>query len=265
VVPALALAFALACYAAGEPGPTLARTLIFYWASWHFVAQSWGVLRIYERKQRTSPTMARLEKALVFVPAFYFIARRIYTGPWQLFGAFIYHPHLPALLVNALGAASIALGAVYLAHFRLGDGGAASLLRPLHLVSSAIGFAVPYCCIQNGTAAFAAAAAWHAAQYLAIVWSYHRTRWRRGIEADAPWLSWASQPGRGWAYAALLGAGALGVYLCAFVASLFCWSFQRWALALWTGLTLGHYFLDGVIWKFARYRLEETMVQARGR
>jgi hypothetical protein len=262
VVPALTLAFSIACYGSGEPGPTLARTLIFYWASWHFVSQSWGVLRIYQRKHEVTPPLARLEKLLIYLPAGFFVVRRVYTGPWQLFGANIFHPRFPAWVPNTIGAACVLLAIIYLARFRLRTAGAAALLRPFYLCMNAIGFAVPYVFIKNGTAAFSAAALWHAAQYIAIVWYFNRRRWQAGVDDDARALSWASQPGRGLAYAAILAAGAVAVYSCVFVASRFCWSFERWALAVWTGLTLGHYFLDGVIWKWKRYRLDDSLVRA---
>src|SRR5262249_4376529 len=40
VVPGLLAAFAVGCLAAGGLGPVYLRTVIFYWASWHFVAQA---------------------------------------------------------------------------------------------------------------------------------------------------------------------------------------------------------------------------------
>jgi hypothetical protein len=263
IVPGCALAFAVGCFAVGEPGPTLIRTCIFYWASWHFVAQSWGVLRIYQRKHDVPETLVRLEKALIFLPAFFFVARRVYTGPWVLFGANIWHPALPAWVPNGLGALCVTLVVVYLVRFRLGATGAASLARPLYLGCNALGFAMPYLFIKNGTAAFSAAALWHAVQYMAIVWHYNQRRWSSGVDADARFLSWASQPGRGVAYVGLLAGGAALVYSTVFLLSRWCWSFDRWALAAWTGLTLGHYYLDGVIWKFKRYRLTERLVESR--
>jgi hypothetical protein len=262
VIPAIALAFSIICYGMGEPGPTITRSVIFYWASWHFVAQSWGVLRIYQRKHDTPSNLVRLEKALIFLPAFFFVARRVCTGPWQLFGAEIYHPKLPAWVPNGLGALCVTLAALYLVQFRPGKVGAAAFARPMYLGFNAVGFAMPFLFIKNGTSAFGAAALWHALQYLAIVWHYNRRRWSRGVDEDARWLSWVSQRGRTLAYVGLLALGAASVYSIVLVLAAFSWSFERWALALWTGLTLGHYFLDGVIWKFQRYKLAEQLVRA---
>src|SRR5439155_12974094 len=65
VVPGLLAAFAIGCIAAGGLGPVYVRTVIFFWASWHFVAQAYGILRIYQRKHGAiGTTAAALEKAL---------------------------------------------------------------------------------------------------------------------------------------------------------------------------------------------------------
>ena len=50
VIPGVAMAFAITADATGGTCLRLVRSTIFYWASWHFVAQSWGVMRIYQRK-----------------------------------------------------------------------------------------------------------------------------------------------------------------------------------------------------------------------
>jgi hypothetical protein len=267
VMPGVALAFAVGCVASGEPGPTLVRTTIFYWASWHFVAQSYGVLRIYQRKHgMVESGLCRLEKTLIFLPALFFVLHRLYTGPFTLFGSAILHPTPRAFMVNATGAAVLGVALVYVVEvgrrrLRIG-GGAAGWVRPLYLACNAVGFYMPYLVIRDGTAAFAAAALWHAVQYLAIVWVYNRRRFRGGIDADARLLSFVSQPGRALAYLGVIAACALGVYALIFAASRCSWSIERWGLAVWSGLTLGHYYLDGVIWKFNRYDLNRQLVRA---
>src|SRR3569832_1097029 len=72
VIPGLALALASTADAQGGIWLRLIRSTIFYWATWHFVAQSWGVMRIYQRKHGAAErTEAELEKALLFLPAFF--------------------------------------------------------------------------------------------------------------------------------------------------------------------------------------------------
>jgi hypothetical protein len=254
VVPGLAAAFAIACNQSRGLGPVYTRTVIFYWASWHFAAQSWGVLKIYQRKHGAVGSLAgHLEKALVFLPALWCVLHRLYTGPWTLFGVEVLHVRPSALVVNGVGTLVLGLAAAYLA--RLWSHGERPL-RAAYLGCNAIGFIVPYLVIKDGTSAFAAAALWHAVQYVTIVWLYNRRRYLGRVDADARLLSWVSQPGRSAAYVALLALCAAGVYSLALVASL-AWrqAFSEVAMTLWTALTLGHYYLDGVIWKWKAYDL----------
>jgi hypothetical protein len=122
---------------------------------------------------------------------------------------------------------------------------------------------VPYLVIRDGTSAFAAAALWHAIQYIAIVWLYNRRRWAAGADDDAQLISWVSQPGRELAYVAVLAVCATVVYSIAFLVSHFAkTNFQNFAMTLWTALTLGHYWVDGVIWKFKKYDLKPLTAAA---
>jgi hypothetical protein len=257
LIPGLLAAFAI--LSSARDGLRLVHSVIFYWASWHFVSQSWGVLKIYQRKHGAVGTPEGwLEKALVYLPAGYFVMRRLRTGPWELFGSEIYHPTPPWALVSAVGALIVALAVAYsllgLARRRRGE--QVVPIRPAYLIFNALGFFVPYAVINDGTSAFAAAALWHAIQYVAIVWLYNRRRYAGRSDPDAPLVAWCSQPGRALAYIALLAGGAGGVYAIAFLVA---WAagfrFEQFAIAVWSALTLGHYYLDGVIWKFDRYDL----------
>jgi hypothetical protein len=257
VVPGLLAAFAVGCYAdGGGRGPTLVRTAIFYWASWHFASQSWGILRIYQRRHDAADgARARLEKALIFLPALFCVVHRLYTGPWTLFGVEILHPRPRAWMVNGLGALLAALAALYVASWIARPRGVV-WLRPLYMAMSAFGFYLPYLVIRDGTAAFAAAALWHAIQYIGIVWLYNRRRYAGGIDPDARLIAEVSQPGRSLAYVGVIALCAAAVYAVAWAVALAAGvAFQSFALTVWTALTLGHYYLDGVIWKFRQYDL----------
>jgi hypothetical protein len=255
IMPGLLATFAIGCVAERGLGPVYLRTVIFYWASWHFVAQAYGILRIYQRKHGViGTTLARLEKAILFMVCLFCVMRRVFTGPWDLFGVPIIHPHLYAWQVNGLGALTVVVAIVYL--WRL-FARPQPFVRPLLVACTGFGFAMPFCVIKNGTAAFAAAALWHAIQYIGIVWQYNRTRYHGKRDPDARLISWVSQPGRSLAYVGIIAACAAGVYTVAIVASTIVgWSLAEMSLALWTALTLGHYYLDGVIWKFKQYDLE---------
>ena len=208
VIPGLAMAFAIVADADRRPSPcALVRSMIFYWATWHFVAQSWGVMRIYQRKHGAAERLeARLEKALIFLPAFFCALHRLFTGPWKLFGIEVIHVRPPALLVNGLGALIVALAAVYLiVWFAAGKQRPAhEWVRPAYLAFNFLGFAMPFLVIRDGNSAFGAAALWHAVQYIAIVWLFNDRRYRGGVDPNARLVSWVSQRGRPLAYMALI-------------------------------------------------------------
>jgi hypothetical protein len=236
-------------------GPVLLRSTIFYYASWHFVAQSWGILKIYQRKQGAVGTVeGYLEKALIFLPALFCLARRIYTGPRVLFGVEVFYVKPPALFVNGLGALIAVVALIYVVRIARRP----PWLRATYLAMNFVGFAMPYLVIKDGTSAFAAAALWHAVQYMAIVWTYNRRRYAGAHDPDAPLLSYVSQPGAGraLAYVGLIAVCAAGVYTVAFaIARVAHVPFEDFAMTVWTGLTLGHYYLDGKIWKWKQYDL----------
>jgi hypothetical protein len=266
LIPGLAMALAITADATGGLCLRLVRSTIFYWATWHFVAQSWGVMRIYQRKHGAAErTEARLEKALIFLPAFFCALHRLYTGPWTLFGIEVIHLRPTAWLVNGFGALIVALAAVYLLVWLAGskERPAYEWLRPAYLAFNFLGFAMPFLVIRDGNSAFGAAALWHAVQYIAVVWLYNDRRYRGGVDVQARLVSWVAQRGRALAYMGLIAACAAVVYLFAFGVSFFVHRrFEDIALTFWTGFTLGHYYLDGVIWKSRRYDLRTLTANA---
>src|SRR5262249_11057250 len=98
-IPAMLVSYVAWCRSSGE-GMILLRTTLFYWASGPFVAQAFAILRLYQRNPGVfGPPLARLEKGLVFGPALFFVSRRVFTGPWELFGMPVIHPRIPGPLV----------------------------------------------------------------------------------------------------------------------------------------------------------------------
>ena len=266
LIPALAMAYAIGGEAEGGLWLRLVRSTIFYWATWHFVAQSWGVLRIYQRKHRAAERgEARLEKLLIFLPAFFCALHRLNTGPWRLFGIEVIHVRPAPWVVNGLGGLIVAMAAVYLFVWLRGSRGreAHEWIRPAYLLLNFFGFAMPFLVIRDGDAAFAAAALWHAVQYIAIVWLFNGRRYAGGVDPSARLVSWVSQRGRALAYMGLIAVCAAVVYTFSFGVSLVVHRpFDEIALTFWTGFTLGHYYLDGVIWKSRRYDLRTLTTHA---
>jgi hypothetical protein len=241
-------------------GFRLANSVILYWATWHFVAQNWGILRIYQRKsgEPVGGWAMKLERPLLLLTVLFCFEHRMYTGPRVLFGVEIYYLLPPYWLVMAMLVPLVVMF-VALVVQRLREREApwarAAWVRVAFIACSFMGFFVPFQLItSDDTSAFAAAAAWHGFQYLGMVRYYHRNTWRNGVEPRAKLISWLGQPGwqRAALYMALLWGLAGAVYGVIFVLSLVALDFNRWAGIIWVGLTLSHYWIDGVIWKLRR-------------
>jgi len=258
LVPALAIAFVAYLIVTEGRKSSVLRTVLLYWAFWHFLNQNWGILRIYQRRAgEADARIAQLERSLLWLGALWPFMHRLFSGPHVLFGAKIYHPHLDPWMVNGV-AALLVVTAIWYVGWRLDmvrRGQRVDLVRPLFILSSWFGFFVPFVLIKkNGSAAFGAAAAWHGIQYLAIVWVFNRNKWKGGVDPKARAVSWLSQPRRGgWvlyflALLALAGVFYGGIQL----AALFMWDAKTWGATVWLSLTFGHYYIDGVIWKLRK-------------
>jgi hypothetical protein len=246
----------------GPKGLRLLNSVLLYWATWHFLAQDWGLLRIYQRRsgEADGALALRLERPLLYLSVAWCALHRLKTGPRSLFGTEVYYPDLPWPVIHALLALTVVLAAVYLG-LRLREGFGRAWVRVGFLTCAVLGFAVPFLLITaDGTTAFAAAACWHGFQYLGIVRFYHRNAWRGGVAPEARVVSWLSQPRRGrlFLYACLLWALAGAGYLFIYTGALFTrgtsWSLDTWTGVTWLSLTFSHYYLDGVIWKLRRDR-----------
>ncbi len=265
VVPAfIAVTVALVTHLAGAHGTRVLNSILLYWATWHFVAQNWGLLRIYQRKsgEPDDSLALRLEKPLLFLWVLWCLLHRLYTGPRVLFGTEVLYLPLPRPVVDGLLGPILFLFAVYV-FLRIRDRRApyarSALIRAGFLACAFTGFFVPFQLIKtDDTTAFAAAACWHGLQYLGIVRFYHRNAWRSGVHPDAKIVSWLSQPGklRLVLYAAFLLAlagSAYGIiYAAAWLTRGTSWSLYQWGAVVWLSLTFSHYYIDGVIWRLSK-------------
>jgi len=264
VIPLLIAAVVFTVTLKAPWGPRLLNSTILYWATWHFVAQNWGILRIYQRKsgEPVSSLAMRLEKPLLLLIVVFCLAHRIATGPRVLFGVEVFYPPMTTGSVRWLLVPLGVLAGVLLAQRvkeRAAPWARAAWIRLAFIACSFLGFFVPFQLItSDDTSAFAAAACWHGFQYLGMVRHYHRNTWRGGVDPKARLISWLGQPGwrRTALYLALLWALAGSVYGVIDALTLVTpWDFFTWAGIVWISLTLSHYWIDGVIWKLRRPEL----------
>jgi hypothetical protein len=220
LVPALITAAVVSVTFLGWKGQRLLDTLLLYWATWHFLAQNYGLLRIYQKRsgEPDSSLPLRLERPLMYMSVAWCALHRLKTGPRQLFGQEVFYPDLPWPMIDALLAVTVCLAVYYLwVRLRRGQWRETFVwLRVAFVFACFVGFAVPFLLItRDGTTAFAAAACWHGFQYIGIVRFYNRNAWKDGVNPKAKIISWVSQQGRLrlFLYACLLWAFAGAGYL----------------------------------------------------
>ena len=246
-------------------GPRVLLTIVITWALWHFAAQCYGLMRIYQKKSREAPRTAhRVEGWLIFMICITGIFWRLHFGPTKILGTALLYPTVPLWTVGLTGSLVGGL-LLYLIADRLRGGVPLGGPRLVFLASVAVSFWIPLMVIKNGTTAFAASAGWHGLQYIAIVWFYNRQRFGgRDVQPGTRLVHWISQPGRTWAFAAVLlvmigsvyGTVELLLVLGAGAA------FGKVISMTWVCLSLSHYWVDGLIWKMRKPQVSTTLTGA---
>ena len=121
-------------------------------------------------------------------------------------------------------------------------------------------FAVGYLLISDITYGWLVINIWHNAQYILFVWVFNTRRFKAGVDPDAYFLSYISQPGRLWLY---LGACVLitGVFYWAVIGTLDFVFFAGISatVVLYQIFNFHHYIVDARIWKVRMAPIRKTL------
>jgi hypothetical protein len=252
-LPPLVLAATSAVAWAG--GLVALNSVYFYWQSWHYARQSYGIARAY-RRARGPGAAARDPAADAVVYAFplWGVLHRAAQRPATFYGMPLWCPPAPRALASAAGAA--ACGALVIWARREARAaraaGAVSGHGPFVLSHVAVAV-VSYVAVDDVTAGWLYLNVWHNAQYLLFVWAFHARRFAGGPDPASPLLSWLARPSRWPAY-----AGA-----CAALGALFYLALGAAVVRLPAGplpallvahlaVNFHHYVTDAVIWRAPR-------------
>ena len=129
----------------GFKGSRVLNSALLYWAVWHFVAQNWGLLRLYQKRSGEPDTSwaLKLERPMLYVFVAWCLLHRVETGPRRLFGTELYYPPLPLWAVNVLLVVAILMAVAWIG-LRLREGRVA-------WTNSAIIRAGFLCCAGSGS------------------------------------------------------------------------------------------------------------------
>jgi hypothetical protein len=234
-------------------GVVALNSLYFYWQSWHYTRQSYGIARAYQRASGAPPP-ARNLAADVVVYAFpaWGVLHRAHQRPAQFYGMPLWCPPVPKALVLAAGALAVGALAVWAWRELRRLQGAADVApgHALFVLSHVAITGVSYFAVGEITRGWLYVNIWHNAQYLLFVWAFNARRFRGGLDPERPLLSRLSQPG-GWpAYAALcLGLSALFYLGLDASTSRLAWGALPIVLVLHQTVNFHHYLVDAVVWR----------------
>ncbi len=257
-------------------GTTIITTVYLYWQWFHYTRQSYGITRIYARKEPPQSVFdVRLTNFMLYVVPLWgilFISRQHNLNPQMkfLFSEF-WSPRVPAELLSAVGV--IALASVVLWVVRLPMRyleGRLSLLPTLYVISHLLIFMTGYYWLGkiHINLGWLVINIWHNCQYILIVWLYNNTRFRNGIDAEHPFLSRISQAEFLWKY---LGT-CLGITMVVALAIRFFAGYiapnylptlggveGAWPVLVYQALNFHHYIVDSYIWKVRKKEVRERL------
>lgn len=241
-------------------------TLYLYWQWFHYTRQSWGIAQIYRRKGHVADDgPAWLQKATFYAVPLWGILYRSAAEPDRFLGMELRALPVPMWLVDAVGVVAVALTVLWVAgRIAAWRDGRLALTHTGYLASHVVVFLVGYCLIPSIDCGWLVINVWHNAQYVLFVWLFNRNRFRAGVSADAPLLSWMVQPGRGWAYFGLCLVVSTAVYF-AFnhaAAAIVAATALPAYLILFQSVNFHHYIVDSLIWKVRHRKLRETLAIA---
>lgn len=251
------LVFAATAGAVTLGGVVALNTIYFYWQSWHYTRQSYGIARAYHRSAGIDPATDRLSDVVVFGFPLWGLLHRAHQQPEGFYGAPLWVPPVPKALVLIAGAAAMAaLTAWTLRHLRsLGSGRPRSSGQALFVLSHVVITAVSYLVVREITAGWLFINIWHNAQYLLFVWAMNARRFAGGVDPRRPFLSRLCQPEQALRYALVCLALSSAFYFGLGQATgRMEWAVLPFVLVCHQTVNFHHYIVDAVIWRSRRAR-----------
>jgi hypothetical protein len=176
---------------------------------------------------------------------------RSYQDPQTFIGLELRVVPVPLWLVSAAAAVTVVLLAYWIyRRVHAWREGRLAAAHALYMLSHFAIFAAAYILIDDVTYGWLAINIWHNAQYILFVWMFNTRRFKDGIDPEARFLSYISQPQRLWLY--LLTCVAItGVVYWAVLGTLSAWFFAGLSatIVIYQIVNFHHYVVDAVIWR----------------
>lgn len=251
-------------------GVVALNTTYFYWQSWHYTRQSYGIARAYQRTTGT-PAMQRdlVSDCVVYAFPLWGLLHRANQRPPEFFGAPVWSPPVPHALVVA--ASVLALGSFAVWTWQRVRPDARVSQRPrtghtLFVLSHVMMTVVSYVAVRDITRGWLFINIWHNAQYLLFVWAFNARRFEGGIEPARRFLSRISQRRNAGLYAlAVLGISTAFYFVLGQVTARSSWTLLPLVLVTHQTVNFHHYIVDALIWRSPLKATRRPQESAGGR
>jgi len=252
---------------AWQAGIWVVVTVYFYWQWWHYARQSWGISRVYRGKDPEALYEdGWLDQALFYSVPVYGILARSAEGNDKFIGLDFWSVPVPEALVTYAGYVTFALMAFWVARRMLAAmQGRLAVVHTCYLLTHYLIFAAAYFITPDITIGWLMVNIWHNAQYILFVWMFNTKRFKNGIDPEARFLSYISQPHRLWLY--LLTCVAITGVLYWGVLRTIDWLFFAGlsaTIVLYQIVNFHHYVVDSLIWKVRKPKLRATLELSGG-
>jgi hypothetical protein len=267
LVLVLPLLVTAVCISAGLLyGRVVLATAYLYWQWFHYTRQSYGIRRIYNRKNSGGVlTDDRLVRWLMYAVPVWCILQRSYQSPSTFLGTALWVLPVPKWLVVCSGAFAIALLAAHaVREVRAFAGGRAVLSDSLYILSHNAIFLVAYVVIQDLDNGWLVVSVWHNAQYILLVWMFNNNRFKHGVDARHWLLSTLSQSKNAALYFGFCLALSTALYfaintaIVAFAPHMGV-DIRAMVMTIYSAINFHHYLVDGLIWKVREPKLQQNL------
>ncbi len=243
-------------------GVLVLNTIYFYWQSWHYTRQSYGIARAYRRAGGGDPGGRDwLGDSILFGFPLWGVLQRASEQSPTFYETPLWSPQVPHALVFVVGLlALLTLAAWTLRQLRvrlgpLDLGAPVGTGHALFVLSHIIITAVSYLLIADITRGWLFINIWHNAQYLLFVWAINARRFRDGPDPTRPFLSRLCQPSQALRYALVCAALGIGFYwTLGELTGRGAWQVLPLVLVCHQAVNFHHYLVDAVIWRSPRPR-----------
>ena len=260
VPPLVLLATAGATWAGGV---VALNTTYFYWQSWHYTRQSYGIARAYERTGASSPAPRdyATEGVLYGFPL-WGLLHRAEQQHAEFFGAPLWSPPVPHVVVVVV--AVLALGSLAVWTWDRVRPSAQSdtpvrMGHTLFVLSHVVMTLVSYIAVRDITRGWLFINIWHNAQYVLFVWAFNARVFSGGIDPSRRFLSRISQRQNVLWYAlTCLGLSTLFYATLGQVTSRTAMTVLPLVLVTHQTVNFHHYIVDALIWRSRRKPMKST-------